>query len=306
MYDLIIVGGGPAGFTSAIYARRSGKSVLVLEKESFGGQIASSPKIENYPSLKSASGVELINMMMEQAESLGAEFDIDEIKHIEKKENVFYLEGEYNNYQALSVILCTGCKHRELQANHIEDFLDNGVSYCAVCDGDFYKGKDVCLVGDANTALQYALLLSDLCNHVYICTLFDRFFGEQCSVDAIYERKNITIYHNVKLLDVLGTDEIEQLVFENTQDSSKLNLKVSGLFVAIGQVPNNDNFKNLADLDEFGYFDSDESCKTKTPGLFVAGDCRKKFLRQVSTATSDACVATTSAVAYLNTLKKAD
>lgn len=305
MYDIIVIGGGPAGLTAAIYARRSGKTVLVLEKESFGGQIATSPKVENFPTIKSISGAELIERLMDQVESLGAEIDIDEITHIEKVEGVFKLHGEYSDYEALSVIIANGCKHRQLKANNIEKFIDNGVSYCAVCDGAFYEGKDVCLVGDANTALQYALMLSNICNHLYVCTLFDRFFGEETLINALVNRANVTIYHNVKLMDVLGDEKIESLVFENTLDKNQLKLDVEGLFVAIGQIPNNQNFQNVVDLDDDGYFNVGEDCMTKTEGLFVAGDCRKKGLRQVTTAVSDASIATTNALNYLFKLKGA-
>lgn len=299
MYDIIVVGGGPAGLTAAIYGCRGGKSVLVLEKETFGGQIATSPKVENYPSINSISGIELADRMLEHATFLGAEVDIDEITHIEKKDNVFNLTGEYGTYQAKAVILALGCKHRMLEAKNIEKYYDSGISYCAVCDGDFYKGQDVCLIGDANTALQYGLLLSGVCNHVDVCTLFDRFFGEEPLIEALKKQSNVTIHHNYLLEEVFGDEALTGLRFKNTQDHSSLDLKVSGLFIAIGQVPNNDNFQNVADLDENGYFYATENCETKTSGLFVAGDCRAKALRQVSTACGDAAVAAQNAIAYL-------
>ena len=299
MYDIIVVGGGPAGLTAAIYARRGGKNVLVLEKETFGGQIATSPKVENFPTINSISGAELADRMLEQATNLGAEIDIDEITNIEKVGDVFKLTGEYGEYQARAVILAIGCEHRQLKAKNIEKFIDNGVSYCAVCDGDFYKGQDVCLVGDANTALQYSLMLSNICHHLDVCTLFDRFFGEEPLVVALSKRENVSIYHNVMLDEVCGDDAIEELRFKNTLDGSTLKLKASGLFVAIGQVPHNENFKRIVDLDENGYFATDENCLTKTAGLFVAGDCRAKNLRQVTTACADAAVAAQNALEYL-------
>jgi len=297
--DCLIVGGGPAGLTASIYCKRSGLNVLVLEKESFGGQIATSPKVENYPTIKSISGSELIERMIDQVTELGVDIDIDEVKHIERNDGIFHVIGEFSTYLAKTVILATGCVHRKLKAEGIDDFQDSGVSYCAVCDGSFYEGKDVCLVGDANTALQYSILLSNICRKVYVCTLFDKFFGERPLVDALLKKENVEVIHNVSLKTVNGNDKIESLDFENTKTKEIQNIKVDGLFVAIGQIPNNKDFENLVDLDEQGYFDSNETCKTKTEGLYVAGDARRKDLRQVATAISDGAQAATLAVNYI-------
>ena len=300
IYDIIIVGAGPAGLTSAIYARRAGKSVLILEKESIGGQIATSPKVENYPSIMSISGTELMDKMMTQATELGADFDIDEVKHIEKNDGLFQLTGEYGNYVAKSVILATGCSHRSIKAPGVEELLGNGISYCAVCDGSFYQNQDVCLIGDANTALQYALMLSNICHKVFVCTLFDKFFGEDILVQALLKRDNVEITHNLLLKEVLGTDEVESVVFEDTKTKEIKRFWVKGLFIAIGQIPHNENFTNVVDLDQDGYIIASDDCFTKTEGLYVAGDCRKKALRQVATAIGDAALAATQAVKYLD------
>lgn len=303
IFDVIIIGAGPAGLTSAIYARRAGKSVLILEKESIGGQIATSPKVENYPSIISISGTELMDNMMNQATELGADFDIDEVEHIEKVDDLFHLTGEYGEYQAKSVILATGCSHRSINAKGVEDFIGNGVSYCAVCDGSFYQNQDVCLIGDANTALQYALMLSNICHKVYVCTLFDRFFGEDILVQALLKRENVEITHNLLLQEVKGSDEVEEVIFKDTKTSESKAFQVRGLFIAIGQIPHNENFTNVVDLDKDGYIVATDDCFTKTEGLYVAGDCRRKALRQVATAIGDAALAATMAVKYLDQLK---
>ncbi len=303
IFDVIIIGAGPAGLTSAIYARRAGKSVLILEKESIGGQIATSPKVENYPSIISISGTELMDNMMNQATELGADFDIDEVKHIEKVDDLFHLTGEYGEYQAKSVILATGCSHRSINAKGVEDFIGNGVSYCAVCDGSFYQNQDVCLIGDANTALQYALMLSNICHKVYVCTLFDRFFGEDILVQALLKRENVEITHNLLLQEVKGSDEVEEVIFKDTKTEEIKSYAVKGLFIAIGQIPHNENFTNVVDLDKDGYIIAVDDCFTKTEGLYVAGDCRRKALRQVATAIGDAALAATMAVKYLDQRK---
>lgn len=304
MVDVLIIGGGPAGLTAAVYAKRAGRSVLVLEKEAFGGQIAESPKVENFPTIRTIDGAELTQRLLDQVVDLGVDIDIDEVVGIEKEDGIFKVHAEYGDYEALSVIICAGCKHREIKAKGIEKFIDNGISYCAVCDGAFYEGKDICLIGDANTALQYALLLSNICHKVYLCTLFDRFFGEQPLVDSILEKENIEVHHNVLLDEVKGNDSIEEVVFLNKDTNNLENYQVDGLFIAIGQVPANDAFKNLVDLDEAGYIKATDDGFTKTEGLFVAGDCRTKKLRQVATAVGDAANAANNANLYLLSIKK--
>lgn len=302
MFDVIIVGGGPSGLTAAIYAKRAGKSVLVLEKESFGGQIATSPRVENFPTIKSISGTELIDRLLDQVLDLGVDVDVDEVKHIEKNNGIFDVECEYSSYQAKAVILATGCSPRSLDTEGLEEYIGKGVSYCAVCDGSFYEGKDVCLIGDANTALQYALLLSNLCNKVYVCTLFDKFFGEDLLVKSLLDRKNVEVTHNILLKKVNGDGQVEQAVFENTQTKEEISFNVDGIFIAIGQIPHNDPFANLVDLDKNGYIIATNDIYTKTEGLFVSGDARQKNLRQLTTAVGDGALAATAAVKYIDSL----
>ena len=197
MIDIIVIGGGAAGMTAALYALRSGKSVLVLEKENFGGQIANSPRVENFPSIKEISGVDLSSNMFDQITSLGAEFELEDALEIKKVDDHFVVKTDYNEYLAKAVIIASGVHHRKIGVSGEDDLVGKGVSYCAVCDGAFYKDQDVVLIGDANTALQYALLLSNYCKSVHICTLFDHFFGEDILVKRIYERDNIKVTHNL-------------------------------------------------------------------------------------------------------------
>ena len=299
-YDVIIIGGGAAGMTAALYSLRSGKSVLLLEKETIGGQISKSPRVENFPTIKEISGEELSSKLFDQIMDLGCEFELDTVLKVEKNENEFIVTGEYSTYNSKSVILATGLEHRKINIENEDELLGKGVSYCAVCDGAFYKDEDVCLIGDGNTALQYSILLSNYCKKVYVCTLFDKFFGDDVLVKKLKERENVEIIQNVSLTKFIANEELEGLVFKNTKDDSLLELKVKGCFIAIGQIPNNENFSNLVDLDKNGYIIVNEDLETKTKGLFVAGDCRVKKVRQLTTAVSDGAMASVGAVSYID------
>lgn len=288
--------------TAALYAKRSGKTVKIFEKESFGGQIASSPKVENFPSIKEISGLELSNNMFEQIMELGVEFECEDVLEITKENDCFKVTTDYNTYLATSVIIAAGVKHRTLNLEHEEELIGKGVSYCAVCDGAFYKGKDVAVIGDANTALQYTLMLSDICNKVYLCMLFDKFFADQTLVDRLKEKENIIVTKEISLKEFLHHEELTGLRFENTQTHQELSFSVDACFVAIGQVPNNDRFSNLVDLDDKGYIISSDTT-TKTEGLYVAGDCRTKHVRQLTTAVGDGAIAAMNAVNYINNKK---
>ena len=287
--------------TSALYALRNGKKVLLLEGSSIGGQIAQSPKVENYPSVKQISGEKLSEEIFDQITDLGVEFEFDNVLEIKKVEDVFEVIGEFSKYESKSVIIANGVKHRKLKLEKEDDFIGKGIYYCAICDGPFFAGKEVTLIGDGNTALQYALLLSELCSKVNLVIMFDKFFGDDNLVKAVETRKNIQITKNAKTIKLNGEHELEGIVFEKL-DGSTFEIKNTPLFVAIGQIPDNKRFENLAELDEFGYFKSDETTQTKTPGLFVAGDTRQKTVRQVTTAMCDGAVAGTNACNYLNTL----
>lgn len=304
MYDIIVIGAGAAGMTSALYALRNGKKVLVLEGESLGGQIATSPRLENFPSIKAISGEQFADNLFEQITDLGAEVEIEKVTGIEKKaEGAFTVRTEYSEYEGKSVIIAAGVKHKHLKTKHDrEDLVGKGVYYCAVCDGPFYKGKEVALVGDANTALQYALLLSGYCKKVYMYTLFDKFFGDESLVKAVRAKENVEVRPNTSVVDFIGEDELTAIEYTD-QGGNVCRQEIPAVFVAIGQVPDNAAFAGVADLDEAGYIVADETCKTRTPGVFVAGDCRTKAVRQVSTAVSDGAIAATNASLYLESLK---
>ena len=300
MYDIIIIGGGAAGMTAALYSLRSGKSVLLIERETIGGQISKSPRVENFPSIKEISGTEFSDKLFDQIMDLGCEFELDNVLKLEKENNTFKVYGEYNNYQSKAVIIATGLEHRKINVEPEDELIGKGVSYCAVCDGAFYKDEDVCLIGDANTALQYSLLLSNYCKKVYVCTLFDKFFADDILVSRLRKRENVEIYHNLLLKEFKYSDELEGVVFENTQDLTKKEFTVKACFIAIGQIPNNDIFSNLVELDKNGYILVDGDLQTKTEGLFVAGDCRQKKVRQLTTAVSDGAMASVGAVSYID------
>ena len=300
-YDIIIVGGGPAGMTAALYALRNDKKVLVLEKESFGGQIATSPRLENYPTIPSISGSEWSDLVFSQITELGAEFELEEVESVIKEDKFFLVKTNYNEYKAGAIILANGVKPRKMGIEKEDEFVGKGISYCAVCDGPFYKGKEIYLVGDANTALQYALLLSTYCPKVHMLTLFDKLFGDSILINRVLQTENIDIRHNLSLVELKGDKELESVVFKNTKTNETVEFATNNLFIAIGQVPQNEAFKDKVELDH-GFVVTDELMNTKTPGVFAAGDTRKKENKQVITACNDGAVAAMSAVKYLNSL----
>ena len=301
MYDIIIIGSGVSGMTAALYSLRNGKKVLLIEGESIGGQIAQSPRVENYPTHKEISGLKLGEELFEQISDLGVEFEFDVIEKVDKIGDYFYVKGEFGEYKGKAVIVANGVKHRKLRLPNEEKLIGKGVYYCAICDGPFFEGKDVTLIGDGNTALQYALLLSNICSKVNLVIMFDKFFGDDNLVKAVEKRKNIEITRNSKTIELLEEDTLEGIRFEK-DGKTTFDIMGTPLFVAIGQVPDNKKFENLADLDAQGYFDADETTTTRTPGFFVAGDTRKKLVRQVTTACGDGAVAATQACNYLNNL----
>lgn len=300
MFDTIIIGAGPAGMSAALYLLRQGKKVLLLEKETIGGQISESPRLENYPSIKSISGLDFSSNLFDQISSLGVEFDLDEVISIDKiEERHFKVKTTYNEYESESVIIATGCKHRKLGIENEDKFIGKGISYCATCDGAFYQGKDVCLIGDANTALQYAISLSSICKSVTIVTLFDKFFGDEILVNKLKTLQNIKIYHEFASKELLGKDELSGVRFVNTKTGQEMIVSCDGLFVAIGQIPDNEKFASLVELKN-GFIVVDEAKQTRTTGLFAVGDCTDKKIRQVVTATNDGAIAAISCEKYLS------
>ncbi|MBQ3381508.1 MAG: FAD-dependent oxidoreductase, partial [Oscillospiraceae bacterium] len=280
MVDIIVIGGGPAGLTAAVYARRAGKSVLVLEKDALGGQITWSPKVENYPAVPAVSGMDLGNRMAEQAMDMGAEVEIDEVLRIEDFGSHKRVYGSFGTeYDARAVILAAGAKPRKLGLKREDELVGSGVGYCAVCDGAFFKGQAVAVNGGGNSALQDAVLLSDLCSRVYLVHRRDSFRGEEALADQLRGKENVEFVLNAVITELKGDSEPSGITVE--QDGVQREIPVSGLFVAIGHEPDLAAFADFLDRDAQGYAASDEGCLTKTEGFFVAGDCRRKKIRQV-------------------------
>ena len=298
MTDIIIIGAGAAGMTAALYALRNGKKVTIIEKNNIGGQISESPRVENFPTIMQISGQDFAAKLFDQITSHGAEFKFGEVKKITKNNNAFEVETEFETISSKTVIVASGVEHRKLNLENEEKLIGHGISYCALCDGAFYSGENVTLVGDGNTALQYALLLSSYCKSVNVVTLFDKFFGDGNLIEAVSKRENIIVTHNAKLTKLVGDEQLEKLIFVKS-DGATFELDTKALFVAIGQIPNNNIYASLVNLSEDGYIVTDENLSTKTPGLFVAGDCRVKKVRQLTTACSDGAIAATSASNYI-------
>ena len=301
MYDIIIIGGGPAGLTAAIYALRANKSVLVLEKGSFGGQITYSPKVENIPGFVSVTGNEFAEKLVEQALELGAEIEPTEVFSIKDGE-VKTVVTEDGDFEAKSVIIATGAKHRLLGIENEENLIGNGISFCAVCDGAFFKDQEVAVIGGGNSALQEAILLSDVASKVYVVQNLDYLTGEKKLAEQLYAKENVEIITGAVVKAVNGEAELESIVITKTANGEDRKIDVNGMFVAIGLIPQNAPFSNVVGLDSYGYADADESCTTQTNGIFVAGDCRKKRIRQVATACADGAVAALAACDYIDSL----
>ena len=303
MYDMIIIGGGPAGLTAAVYARRANKSVLVIEKASFGGQITYSPKVENIPGFTELSGNEFAEKLVDQALTQGADFESCEVLSVKKGDTFTVSTDDGNEFEAKALVIATGAKHRLLGLEKEEDFIGEGISFCAVCDGAFYKDKVVGIVGGGNSALQEALLLSDLASKVYVVQNLDVLTGEKKLADQLYSKSNVEIITETVVEKILGDKELAGITVKNTATDETKDISLDGLFIAIGLVPQNEPFAELISLDARGYADSDENCLTKTDGVFVAGDCRKKNIRQVATAAADGAVAALAACDYIDSLK---
>lgn len=299
IYDILIIGGGPAGLTAATYGCRAGKSVLVLEKETFGGQITWSPKVENFPGFVSISGAELGDRFMEQAMEQGAEVELEEAVSVNTEGDVKTVTcASGAEFQGRSLIIAAGAKPRMLGLLREAELVGSGVCFCAVCDGAFYKDKTVAVNGGGNSALQDALLLSEKCGKVYLIHRRDSFRGEAKLVEALKQRENVEFVMNSRITALLGREELSSIVVKTGEESREIALE--GLFVAIGHAPDLGAFGSLIELDGGGYAASGEDCLTKTPGVFVAGDCRKKSVRQLTTAVSDGSAAALAACAWLD------
>lgn len=298
MYDIIIIGGGPAGLTAATYACRAGKSVLVIEKNAFGGQITWSPRVENFPGFVSISGTELGDRLLEQAMEQGAEVELEEVASISGGDVKTVTAVSGAEFQSRAVIIATGAKPRMLGIPREEELVGNGVCFCAVCDGAFYKDQVVAVCGGGNSALQDALLLSEKCSKVYLIHRRDSFRGEAKLVEALEKRENVEFILNARVTELLGEGELSGIVVE--QEGASRSIELSGLFVAVGHSPDLAAFENLLPLNAAGYAASSEDCRTDSAGVFVAGDCRAKSVRQLTTAVADGACAALAACEYID------
>ncbi len=308
MYDIIIIGAGPAGMSAAIYGARAGRKVLMIEEKNYGGQIVNTPEVENYPAIKNISGFDFATNLYNQAIELGAEMVNDtvvEIKLLDEKiaqsdsKCVKQVVTRNSVYDTKAVIVATGAKNRPLGVEKEKSLIGAGVSYCATCDGMFFKGKDVAVVGGGNTALEDTEVLSNYCNKVYIIHRRDAFRGEEKIVQNLKEKDNVIMVMDSVVIDIIGDGKVEGIVVENKLTNEQQTLDVQGLFVAVGQMPDNERFSNVIKIDEKGYVIADESCNTSCDGIFVAGDCRTKKVRQLTTAVADGAVGALAASEYI-------
>lgn len=299
MTDIVIVGAGTAGMTAAIYAVRAGKTVQVLDAKGYGGQIVNTPDIENYPGIAHISGADFSYGLYQQAADLGAKFRVERVVSIEDRGETKVVHTAKREYECKAVILATGAKNRPLGIEREEELTGRGVSYCATCDGAFFKGMDVAVNGGGNTALEDAAYLANYCSHVYLIHRRDEFRGDAKDVEALRAKENVEFVLNSTVKELVGDERLQGIRVENKLTGEIRNIPVAGLFVAVGQMPENDAFKELVELDPAGYIAGGEDCLTKTPGIYVAGDCRTKSVRQLTTAAADGATAALAACAKI-------
>lgn len=300
MYDIIIIGGGPAGLSSAIYGQRAMKKVLVIEKEVFGGQITQSPKVENYPGFAEVSGLELGEKMYEQAKNLGMESIYGEVTSIKKEKDLFSVFINEKEYKSKTVIYAAGASPRKLGINSEEKYIGSGISYCATCDGAFFKGKTVAVVGGGNTAIDDAIYLSNICKKVYLIHRRDEFRAEPIKVETLKERENVEFILNANVKALQGENLIENIIVSTSNEDKTY--FVDGVFVAIGHAPNTEVLEGFIPLNTGNYITTNRQLETQIPGFYAAGDVREKQIRQLTTATSDGTIAAINACEYLDSL----
>lgn len=303
MYDIIVIGAGPAGMTAALYALRADKSVLLLEKENFGGQITYSPRLENYPSIMEISGNEFAQKMIEQVMEHGADIELAQATAIKDMGSHKVVCTEYGDFEGKSVIIATGSKHRHLGLDGEEDLIGSGISFCAVCDGSFFADKSVAVIGGGNTALQEAVMLSDICKKVTMIQNLSFMTGEKKLLAILEDKENVEMIYDTVVTSLKSENgELSGITVKNTATDEVSDMPFDGMFIAIGQAPENEYFKDITALDNYGYIIADENCLTDTAGVFVAGDCRTKRIRQVTTAAADGAVAALAACRYIDGL----
>ena len=292
MYDLIIIGAGPSGMSAALYALRANKKVLLLEKECYGGQIINADKIENYPALPDVSGYEFATNLYNQIKSLGVDLKYEEALEITENSEV---KTTKNTYKGKSIIIATGLRKRKLNIENEDNLIGKGISYCATCDGNFFKDKIVAIVGGGNTAIEDAIYLSNIVKKVYLIHRRDKFRAEEKLVQELNEKENVEFILNSNIKNIIGKDYLESIeLIDNENASSKL--KIDGLFIAIGNIPDNTRFNNVVDLNDEGYILSEDGIHTRTKNIYVAGDTRVKTLRQLATATADGVITATESL----------
>lgn len=290
-YDIIIIGAGPAGMSAALYARRANKKVLILEACTYGGKITRAHLIENYPGIPSISGVDYATALYNQVTALGAIVKYETVKRIEEDNTVI---TNKNAYKCTAVIIATGADNKKLGIAREQEFLGKGLSYCATCDGAFFKGEDVAVVGGGDTALEDALYLSSIAKTIYLLVRSEEFKAQETFVEEIKAKRNVIIKYNTTVKELKGSDCIESLVI--SENGNETELEVSGIFIAVGMTPSNDIFSNIIDMDEYGYITSEDGVHTNKEKVYVAGDARSKELRQLATAVSDGAIAATTAI----------
>lgn len=299
IYDIGIIGGGTAGMTAAIYGQRAGKQTVIIEGSTFGGQITSSPNVENYPGIASVSGSEFSMNLLDQATKLGAETVMEQVAGIRDEGGVKVIETSGKEYPCRSIVLATGVTHRHLGVPNEERLTGAGVSYCATCDGMFFRGRDVAVVGGGSTALQDAEFLSNYCRRVYLIHRRDEFRGEDNIVKRLKEKENVEFVLSTTVKEIIGDTSVERLILNNKKTGKEYKLDVSGVFIAVGQIPQNEIFADVVKLDGNGFILAAEDCVTSHPGIFAAGDCRTKEVRQLTTAAADGAVAALAACKYI-------
>ncbi|MGN0661496.1 MAG: NAD(P)/FAD-dependent oxidoreductase [Oscillospiraceae bacterium] len=297
MYDIIIIGGGCAGLTAALYAARAEKSVLILESENIGGQITASPKVENYPGIPDISGMDFSQRLFDQAVGFGAEFKLEEVLKIVDGD-VKKVVTDAGEHEARAVIIASGVKHRKLGIENEDKLVGRGLSYCAVCDGAFFRGMDVAVVGGGSTAFSDALFLSAYCKTVYIIHRRDAFRAEPSLVTRAREKENIKFITNAVVVSAAFDKRLSGIEIASTVTDEKTYIDIQGLFVAIGHVPESKVYGDLVECDAYGYIKAGEDCKTSAKGIFAAGDCRTKAVRQLATAAADGAVCAIAACEY--------
>lgn len=302
MYDIIIIGAGPAGLTAALYAKRARKKVLVLEALTYGGKIITSSRVDNYPALSHITGYDFATNLYNQVIELNPDIKFErviDIKNYSDKKEVITKE---NKYETKTVIIATGNENKKLGLKGEKELIGKGVSYCATCDGAFFKDKEIAIVGGGDTAIEDAIYLSDIVKKVYIIHRRDKFLADDTLVDILKEKDNVEYIYNSNVTKLIGDDKLEGIEITDNQNNIK-ELKVNGLFIAIGLIPETEHLKNIIKTDNLGYIEANENCHTNVEGIYVAGDVRSKNLRQLVTATSDGAVAAVEAIKYINELK---